>query len=275
MMIQLTLAQAQRIRELGEVVDDSLVFASEEQRDEFFTKIVSKLVKSNRKKIQQMAQFPERNPIAVLENNLAQALVAEGFIEVKTPQMISAAALEKMGITESHPLHEQVFWINQKKCLRPMLAPNLYHYMRQLKRNVPKSLKIFEIGSCFRKESHGSNHLEEFTMLNLVDVNSESDAMERLKKHIGTVMDTLQLDYELVVTGSEVYGQTLDVEVGGIEIASGAIGPLPMDEAHGINEPWAGVGFGLERICMLQQREQNIRSVGRSLSYLNGARLDI
>jgi len=38
--------------------------------------------------------------------------------------------LEKMTITSEHPLSKQVFWLDYNKCLRPMLAPNLYYLLR-------------------------------------------------------------------------------------------------------------------------------------------------
>ncbi len=275
MDVRLTSSQAQRIREMGGDLDDAQIFSSAVERDAFFQEQVSVLQSGNRDRIRELARDPERNPIGALEDKLANMLVERGFIEVKTPIMISASALTKMGIGEGHPLLEQVFWVGSKKCLRPMLAPNLYFLMRHLKRSVPLPMRLFEIGPCFRKESHGSSHLEEFTMLNLVELGPQGNAMERLKEHAVAVMNTVGLDYELVVTESEVYGKTVDVEVNGVELASGAVGPLPMDEAHGIVDPWAGIGFGLERILLLQNKVSNIRSVGRSMIYLNGARIDI
>jgi len=216
----------------------------------------------------------QRNSLASLESDLSNVLITRGFTEVKTPMIISASSLTKMGIADGHPLLNQVFWVTPKKCMRPMLAPNLYYIMRHLSRTVC-TVKLFEIGPCFRKESKGSNHLEEFTMLNLVELAPEREAMEALRDDAQTVMDVAGLQYKLVVEESEVYGRTLDVEVDGVEVASGAIGPLPMDEAHGIDEPWAGIGFGLERILMLMKNQSNIKSVARSLIYLNGARIDI
>lgn len=112
-------------------------------------------------------------------------------------------------------------------------------------------------------------------MMNLVELAPAQDAMVALKAHICTVMDEIGLPFTLVSEKSEIYGRTVDVEVAGVEVASGAIGPLHMDGANGITEPWSGIGFGLERIAMLQVNGHNIRSVGRSLIYMNGARIDI
>ena len=222
-----------------------------------------------------MLDYPERHQLSQIESILAQALVDNGFIEVKTPSIISRSALEKMGIDRSHPLHEQVFWLDEKRCLRPMLAPNLYFMMRHMYRYSKGPLRLFEIGSCFRKESKGSNHLEEFTMLNLVEMAPDNDPADQLLVHIKTIMDALGLEYSLVECESDVYVKTLDVEIDGVEVASGAVGPHKLDPAHGITQSWAGVGFGLERLSMMKYGMDNIKKSGRSLIYLRGVRLDI
>ena len=76
-------------------------------------------------------------------------------------------------------------------------------------------------------------------------------------------------------SASEVYGEMLDVEVDGAEVCSAAAGPLPMDDAWGIVEPWVGLGFGLERLIMAREGYPNIERAGRSLTYFDGVRLNI
>jgi pyrrolysyl-tRNA synthetase-like protein len=275
MSIAWTSSQSQRIRELGGEIRDLEEFPSEEAREKSFSTQIEKMQSTHRKQIRDLARDPRRHPLAELEDSLANKLVGKGFIEVKTPTIISYEALRKMGISKEHPLFEQVFRLDENRCLRPMLAPNLYFLMRQLKRNVKMPLKLFEIGTCYRKESHGNSHLEEFTMLNLVELKPEIDATDRLKKHIISVMDVTGLEYELTTSESDVYVSTIDVEVDGVEVASGAVGPHILDRAHGITDPWAGVGFGLERLLLMKSGDLNIKKVGRSLIYLNGARIDI
>ena len=84
-------------------------------------------------------------------------------------------------------------------------------------------------------------------------------------------------DYHLVAETSEVYGETIDVEAGAdrLEVASGAMGPHPLDRAWKIAEPWVGIGFGLERLLMVTENAKNLASMGRSLAYLDGIRLNI
>ena len=73
-----------------------------------------------------------------------------------------------------------------------------------------------------------------------------------------------------------VYGETSDfVDKNGMELASSALGPHPLDAAWGIMENWVGIGFGLERLTMAATGESTMAKTGRSLSYLHGIRLRI
>ena len=67
----------------------------------------------------------------------------------------------------------------------------------------------------------------------------------------------------------------VDVEVNGQEVCSASYGPLPMDDNWGIVEPWVGLGFGLERLLMAREGYPNIERAGRSLTYVDGVRLNI
>lgn len=275
MNYDLTSSQKQRLKELGKIYEEEPLFDSPIERDVAFSKEVSCYQSLNRNVIRSAAADPARHPLARIEDTLAHALTSENFLEVKTPTIISRSSIQKMGIDAGHPLNEQIFWIDETRCLRPMLAPNLYFLMRHLKRNVPLPLRLFEIGTCYRKESRGSGHLEEFTMLNLVELAPQGDPLECLHHHIARVMGAAELDYELCDCDSEVYARTIDVEVHGIEVASAALGPHALDPAHGITDPWVGAGFGLERLLMAKDPDTNIKKVGRSLIYLRGARIDV
>ena len=232
------------------------------------------LVALNERSIKGMIQSPSRHCLTQLESDISKVLISKGFIEVRTPSIISTASLEKMTITPEHPLYQQVFFIDKKRCLRPMLAPNLYYVMRKLRDHTDGPVRIFEIGSCFRKESHSGAHLEEFTMLNLVELGPDRDATEALKEYIGDVMGVTGLDYTLSREESDVYKETLDVMIGDIEVSSGAVGPHILDPAHDIHEPWSGVGFGLERLLMFMSEKSSVKKTGRSLGYLNGAKIN-
>jgi phenylalanyl-tRNA synthetase alpha chain len=39
--------------------------------------------------------------------------------------------------------------------------------------------------------------------------------------------------------------------------------------------PWVGIGFGLERLLMVAGNSSNLAKMGRSLTYLDGIRLNI
>ncbi|MFA6710303.1 MAG: pyrrolysine--tRNA(Pyl) ligase large subunit [Candidatus Methanomethylophilaceae archaeon] len=274
MDVHFTVPQVQRLKELGcDVADDG--FKSVSERESAFASIMTDLNRDNLSDIESFRAQPRRNELSDIEFLLAGKLIELGFMEFKTPTIISKDALDKMSITEGHPLRRQVFFIDDKRCMRPMLAPNLYVSMKNLRKCMDGPIGFFEIGPCYRKESHSSRHLEEFTMLNLVIMDPDEEPMSCLRSCISKIMEFLGMEYELRVCHSDVYVETIDVEVEGLEVASGAVGPHILDKAHGIDEPWCGVGFGIERLLMIKRGDNSIRRSGRSLAYLNGARIDI
>lgn len=220
----------------------------------------------------------ERQPLVLsLEERLSAALRAKGFLRVNTPIIMSRGRLEKMGVFEGSIMEKQVFWLDKKRCLRPMLAPHLYEYMREFARLLPRPIRFFEIGPCFRKESESARHANEFTMLNLVEMglDESTDPKARLRELGGLVLDTAGVkDWRLVDEDSVVYGETLDFEdANGLELASAAIGPIAMDAAFGVTDNWLGIGFGLERLAMAVRGESGLAKMGRSFTHLDGMRL--
>lgn len=275
-----SISQRQRLVELN--AEDSVVnqeFESPQQRDQRFRELEKSYVKENKEKLRNLMER-EHIPLTLrVERQLDQWLAQEeGFTRVATPVIISADSLAKMNIDQDNHLREQVFWVDGKKCMRPMLAPNLYQVMRELHRITRKPVKIFEAGSCFRKESQGAQHMNEFTMLNLVELDSVRDGeqMDRLKALAKGAMDAVGIDkYELVTESSGVYLETLDIVADGVELASGAYGPHPLDAAWGIFEPWVGLGLGLERIAMVKGEYQTIKRAGKSIAYVDGVPLKL
>lgn len=275
-----SVAQKQRLTELnGNEEFIETVFENTEEREKAFKTAEKKLIEENKDALFELKDKGNRPLLCEVETNLVRWLTEdEGFTQVVTPIILPALMLAKMTIGEDHPLTKQVFWLDKKKCLRPMLAPNLYDVMRSLQKVWGNPVRIFESGPCFRKESQGAMHLNEFTMLNFVELGGveEGQQMARLEQLAHGAMNALGIsDYQIVKEKSEVYGETLDVEVHGEEVASGAFGPHPLDDQWGIFDTWVGIGFGLERLAMVMQGYRNIKRVGRSLSYLNGARLNI
>lgn len=276
MVFAFTVTQKQRLIELDAGEQNcSQEFETKEDRDFSFKQINEEFAQKNRNRLHRLRQETLRTTVRRLETHLADVLNGEGFVEVVTPTTLAKGMLEKMGITSGHPLWEQVFWLENGSCLRPMLAPNLYYMLERLPKVWPKPVRIFEIGQCFRKESKGSKHLSEFTMLNVVELGISADPAKRLIEMADLVMQAAGVNYRLVAEDSEVYGDTIDVLVGELEIASGATGPHQLDNNWNITDNWAGLGFGLERLVMVKEGFQNIRRAGRSLIYLDGARLNV
>ncbi|HBV85453.1 MAG TPA: pyrrolysine--tRNA(Pyl) ligase large subunit [Desulfosporosinus sp.] len=277
MSISWTAIQKQRLQELNSSESQQeMCFESHQERDRAYQEQEHLLVVKGKQKLLELRDIKRRPSLCVLEQQLVEALTQKGFTQVVTPTIISKGSLAKMSIADDHPLFSQVFWLDSKRCLRPMLAPNLYTLWKDLLRLWEKPIRIFEIGTCYRKESKGSLHLNEFTMLNLTELGLPEDQRhQRLEELASLVMETAGIDnYQLELTSSVVYGDTLDV-VKGIELGSSAMGPHPLDDQWGIIDPWVGIGFGLERLLMIREGSQNVQSMGRTLTYLNGVRLNI
>jgi pyrrolysyl-tRNA synthetase-like protein len=278
MGITWTATQKQRLSELnadGDLQDQ--VFADTMEREEKFKQLERKLARENKRELLNLKENSRRPLLCQLESRLVDRLTQQGFVQVVTPILLSKGMLNKMTITQEHPLVKQVFWVDKDKCLRPMLAPNLYHLLKDLRRLWGKPVRIFEIGPCFRKESQGAYHLNEFTMLNLVELDDlDGRQEERLIELAAIAMDAVGIkNYRLEKDECHVYGNTIDVISDDLELGSGAYGPHKLDDAWGIIDPWVGIGFGLERLVVTVKGHKNIRRAGRSLSYLDGARLNI
>ncbi|HEY5386275.1 MAG TPA: pyrrolysine--tRNA(Pyl) ligase large subunit [Thermoleophilia bacterium] len=276
--MRLTATQSQRLRELGAdplVLDE--MFDDAGARDAAFKQHEDRLVHFGRQRLDELRAGRRAPQLVELETSLREALTGAGFVQVVTPLIIAAGSLDKMGVEQGHPLREQVFWLDDGRCLRPMLAPNLYTLLRRLGRIWGRPFGIFEVGPCFRRDSKGASHLNEFTMLNLVEMGRpQTEGRARLAELAALVMAAAGIPaYETVATESEVYGAMIDIEVAGAEVCSATVGPLPMDGAWGIVEPWVGLGFGLERLIMAREGYPNIERAGRSLSYVDGIRLNI
>lgn len=279
-MVLFSVAQRQRLIDLNagkEITEKE--FEDTASRDSFFKTEERKLVQKNKENLKQLLEV-EHIPLTIrVERLLEQWLTEEeGFTRVATPVMITADKLSKMNIQQDNHLREQIFWADRKHCLRPMLAPNLYEVMRDLHRITNKPVKIFEAGSCFRKESQGAQHMNEFTMLNLVELDGvkEGEQMERLEELARGAMKAVGIDeYQLVKETSGVYIETLDIVANDVEIASGAYGPHPLDPAWGIFDPWVGIGLGLERVAMVKGGYQTIKRAGKSITYVDGIPLKL
>jgi pyrrolysyl-tRNA synthetase-like protein len=272
----------QRARLIELAADDAVLarqFENAAARDKTYQQLEKQLVKVERQKLQQLRDGPRRPKLCRLESRLTDVLVQNDFVQVTTPTILSKGLLAKMSIDDDHPLASQVFWLGNDKCLRPMLAPHLYFVLKDLLRLWEKPVRIFEIGSCFRKESQGAQHSNEFTMLNLVEMGlAEDQRQSRLEEMAALVTAAAGIeDYIIQTESSAVYGETIDILAGEdrMEIGSAAMGPHPLDQAWQVTDAWMGIGFGLERMLMATENSRSLAKMGRSLGYLDGIRLNI
>lgn len=253
-------------------------FQDQAQRDRAFQKLEASLARKRKEELLEMRRVHGRPGLCRLETALVETLVQAGFVQVTTPTLLSRGLLARMGVSEDHDLFEQVFWLDRDRCLRPMLAPHLYYVVKDLLRLWEKPLGIFEIGSCFRKESQGARHSTEFTMLNLCEFGLPAeDRSFRVQELTDLVTRAAGIGhYGLEEEESTVYGKTVDVmSEDGLELGSAAVGPHPLDHAWRITDTWVGIGFGLERLLMAARRSSSIGRLGRSLAYLDGITLNL
>jgi len=275
-----TETQLRRLNELdasGSELDKT--FENESSREQAYQQLEKKRVSRQRRRLKEFRETHMRPALCRLESKLVDVLVNQGFAQVTTPIMMSRGLLKKMSIDTQHPLSSQIYWLDKNKCLRPMLAPHLYFVLVDLLRLWDKPVRIFEVGPCFRKESHGSQHSSEFTMLNLVEMGLPAESREDRIREMGALITEAAgvRDYRFETVTSEIYGDTIDIEAGkhNIEIGSAAMGPHPLDRPWKINETWVGIGFGLERLLMTAENTRNLAKFGRSLGYLDGIRLNL
>lgn len=253
-------------------------FEDPTQRDRAFQKLEGALAKKRKNDLEEMRKAHGRPELCRMESRLVETLVKAGFVQVITPTILSRGLLAKMGVTETHDLFKQIFWLDKDRCLRPMLAPHLYYVIKDLLRLWEKPVGIFEIGSCFRKESQGARHSNEFTMLNLCEFGlPEEERSQRIREMADLVTRAAGIEeYRLEKEESTVYGETVDVmSLDGLELGSGAMGPHPLDRAWRITDTWVGIGFGLERLLMTVRGGDSIGKMGRSLAYLDGVTLNM
>jgi len=275
-----TETQARRLKELdASELELGKTFENESSREQAYQQLEKKRVTRQRRRLKEFREIHMRPALCRLESKLVDVLVNQGFAQVTTPIMMSRGLLKKMSIDSQHPLSSQIYWLDKNKCLRPMLAPHLYYVLVDLLRLWDKPVRIFEVGPCFRKESHGSQHSSEFTMLNLVEMGLSAESREDRIREIGALVTEAAgvSDYRFETVTSEIYGDTIDIVAGkdNIEIGSAAMGPHPLDRPWKISETWIGIGFGLERLLMTAENTRNLAKLGRSITYLDGIRLNI
>jgi phenylalanyl-tRNA synthetase alpha chain len=266
-------------------VDADAVFEDAAARDAAFRNAEKQLVAAGRARIDTLLNGKYMPDSAVVTKNLETWLTdREGFTKVMTPTIIPTEMLDRMTLTEDEPLRDQVFYVGKNRCLRPMLAPNLYIMMRELGRIAKEPVRIFEAGSCFRRESQGARHLNEFTMLNCVEYGVSygeeegkgSGQTKRLEELARSAMAAVGIDrFVLEREASVVYGETIDIVVDGVELASCSYGPHVLDANWGVFTSWVGIGFGIERIAMVLGGHKTIKRVGRSIAFIDGVPLNI
>ena len=126
-MTSWTSTQQRRLKELGATEEQlRLPFQTSHERDRTYQELEKLLVDLGKERLEELRTTHRRPALCRLETKLIETLTEQGFVQVVTPIILAKGLLAKMSITEDHPLASQIFWLGGNKCLRPMLAPNLY-----------------------------------------------------------------------------------------------------------------------------------------------------
>jgi pyrrolysyl-tRNA synthetase len=259
--------QSQKDRIVSLLGPDEMISFSKEKRS--FQELEVTLINKRKEDLREVYEDSRENLLGKLERQITEFFVDRGFMEIKSPILIPFEYMERMGVGEDTKLSQQIFRVDENMCLRPMLAPGLYNYLYKFDNVLPDPIRIFEIGPCYRKESDGKSHLEEFTMLNFCQMGSKC-TRENLILLIQDFLDFLNIEHEIVSDNCMVYGETIDVLHKDMELSSAVVGPIPQDIDWGINKPWMGAGFGLERLLKVMHNFKTIKRAARCENYYNG-----
>jgi hypothetical protein len=139
--------QKQRLIELNASDEQQeMLFQDIQERNRTFQELEQQLVKKGKMKLNELKEIKRRPALAELESKLVDVLTEKGFVQVVTPIILAKGLLAKMSIDDNHPLYAQVFWIDEKKCLRPRfnkicLLHNFfitkYFFRRTFSNNLP------------------------------------------------------------------------------------------------------------------------------------------
>ena len=99
-----------------------------------FRELESELLSRRKDDLKRIYAEERENYLGKLERDITKFFVDRGFLEIKSPILIPAEYIERMGIDSDTELSKQIFRVDKNFCLRPMLAPNLYNYLRKLDR---------------------------------------------------------------------------------------------------------------------------------------------
>ena len=127
------------------------------ERQQAFQKLEKQLVVSHRQRLKEFRETHLRPALCRLESRLVDVMMEQAFAQVSTPIIMSKGLLAKMSIGAGHPLNAQIYWLDENKCLRPMLAPHLYYVLVDLLRLWEKPFVYLKSDPAFAKNPKDLN----------------------------------------------------------------------------------------------------------------------
>jgi len=160
--------------------------------------------------------------------------------------------------------------VPMKKTLRSHMTSNWFPVLQRLRGSWPLPVRIFSVGSRFRREQRQDpHHLFESTSASVVvmDKDLSLEDGESLVRDVLKKMGFRKCTFRKKKVASRYYDPETDTEVfvnyGGKQIEVGNLGfyaPASL-ENYDIDIPVFNIGFGVERMAMILGGEQDLRAL--------------
>ncbi|MEW5945256.1 MAG: O-phosphoserine--tRNA ligase [bacterium] len=157
-----------------------------------------------------------------------------------------------------------------KKTLRSHMTTNWFPVLRELQKKRPLPIRLFSVGSRFRREQRQDpHHLFESTSASVVamDGGLTMDDGKKLTREILKKLGFRKCSFRVKETASRYYVPETDTEVfigcGGKDVEVGNLGfysPAALKN-YDIEVPVFNVGFGVERVAMILAGAGDLRAL--------------
>lgn len=195
----------------------------------------------------------------------ADDFLEEMALRLKLPGEKAALIIENV-----FPEFKQLKPTATKKTLRSHMTSNWFPVLQRLRGSAPLPIRLFSVGSRFRREQRQDpHHLFESTSASVVvmDKNLTLDDGKQLVIELTKKMGFKRCVFKKKKIASRYYDPDTDTEVfvkyegGEIEIGNlGFYSPAALAN-YGIDVPVFNIGFGVERMAMIMTSARDLRTL--------------
>ncbi|MBW2991944.1 phenylalanine--tRNA ligase subunit beta [Candidatus Woesearchaeota archaeon] len=149
-----------------------------------------------KEEIPEVATIAEQSHIQQFIRKIADLLSGLGYLETNSYSLISKLELSRMKV--DYPAIELSNANEDFNCLRNWITPSLLKILSE-NRHHDYPQKIFETGTCFKKDESKETNTDEFYRLALLTTHKDADFTES-KQALDYLMNALNLNYEIEET---------------------------------------------------------------------------